>query len=212
VLVDDGPRGNGLPTCHNIAEELETLKRASWERTLDIAWIHYSGHGTSTRDFSGDELDGLDECIIPCDYKTGGVIIDDNIKHILSQFNPITRIICVFDCCHSGTVADLKYKFLSRYSTTIENTAPPCNPRIICISGCMDNQVSADAYNVMNMKKFSGAMTSCLILAMNMYPNKCQSDIFFLLDKILEILRSKGFEQIPQITSSKDLRDDPTFY
>jgi hypothetical protein len=211
ILVDEGV-GHGLPTYNNIIKELISLQKASWKKSLNLAWIHYSGHGASIQDVSCDELDNKDECIIPCDYKTAGVIIDDSIKQILSQFNPITRVICIFDCCHSGTMADLKYRFTDCVNAHIEITATPCNPKIICLSGCMDRQTSADAYNVSNMRKFSGAMSSCLLLAMKSFPAECKSDVFFLVDQLRENIRKKGFSQLPQLTCSKDLRDDKTFY
>ena len=35
--------------------------------------------------------------------------------------------------------------------------------RVLTLSGCMDDQTSADAFNVMGDGRYSGAMTSCLL-------------------------------------------------
>ena len=41
--------------------------------------IHYSGHGTYTKDHSGDEADGVDEAL----YLFDGMLIDDDLSEIL---------------------------------------------------------------------------------------------------------------------------------
>lgn len=33
-------------------------------------FFHYSGHGSQKADYTGDEDDGMDETILPTDYKT----------------------------------------------------------------------------------------------------------------------------------------------
>jgi hypothetical protein len=37
-------------------------------------FFNFSGHGTQVRDDDGDEADGLDEALCPCDFETAGVI------------------------------------------------------------------------------------------------------------------------------------------
>jgi hypothetical protein len=46
----------------------------------DHAFFHYSGHGASTRDWSGDEIDGMNETLCPCDFRQAGQIVDDEIN------------------------------------------------------------------------------------------------------------------------------------
>lgn len=182
---------------------------ASWRDDLDLVWIHYSGHGTSIRDTSGDELDGKDECLVPSDFKTGGLIKDDAINALCSQFNPKTRVICVFDCCHSGTIGDVKYSWEGPNKVSIENILCAASCRVITISGCLDTQVSMDAYNIDNSKKFAGAMTTCL-LAVLRDPAK-RGDVFKIIDELQKRLKDGGFEQVPKVCSSHNLAKDPTF-
>ena len=46
--------------------------------------MHYSGHGVSVQDHSGDESDGQDEALVPTDFATKGVIIDDELTLMVS--------------------------------------------------------------------------------------------------------------------------------
>lgn len=74
--------------------------------------FHYSGHGSQVEDLDGDEVDGNDECIMPVDYKTKGVILDDEINDTIVR--PLPRgatLHATFDSCHSGTILDLPYVF-----------------------------------------------------------------------------------------------------
>ena len=72
----------------------------------DIVYVHFSGHGSQCRDFSGDEkkTDRLDETLIPVNGRTPGVrdITDDEIAIIFAGFKT-DNVVIVFDSCHSGT-------------------------------------------------------------------------------------------------------------
>ncbi|MGH7453836.1 MAG: caspase family protein, partial [bacterium] len=76
----------------------------------DIVVFHYSGHGSQMKDLSGNELDGLDETIVPHDSRDpeGKVfdISDDEINGLVQKFSQKTKnITFIFDNCHSGTMA-----------------------------------------------------------------------------------------------------------
>jgi hypothetical protein len=81
----------------------------------DALFIHYSGHGGRTRDVDGDEIDGWDDgntiqslifltglkkakVIFPVDYKTTGIITDDELHTALvDPLPPGCRLTGVFD-------------------------------------------------------------------------------------------------------------------
>ncbi len=82
----------------------------------DIVYVHFSGHGQQGKDENGDELDGLDECIVPYDspkkYKEGvyegkRLISDDLLNEILlklrNKIGSAGQVIVALDACHSGT-------------------------------------------------------------------------------------------------------------
>lgn len=81
---------------------------------LDFVWLHYSGHGGRLPDESGDEEDGMDETIIPIDFKRRGQIRDDDLlKYFVKPMKRGVTVTCIMDCCHSGTVLDLPYQFIA---------------------------------------------------------------------------------------------------
>ena len=104
-------------------------------------FIHYSGHGTRVRDRNGDELDGYDEAMVSYDKYA---ISDDTFVRYLQWLPRWTNVKILMDCCHSGTSMDLQYRWhpdINRYFT---NYKCRCAANIQMISGCQDDQVSAE--------------------------------------------------------------------
>ena len=155
-----------LTSREGMLESLYDLALRSFKDDLEEVFITYSGHGSQVRDYTGKEDDGMNEILLPWDFRTKGYILDDTVHHILKQMNPKTRVICIFDCCHSGSIADLEFKYMfDRESNKILTKQIKQNtilPNVITLSGCKDCQVSMDAYNVRGRRQFSGAMTACL--------------------------------------------------
>lgn len=88
-------------------------------KTGDIVYLHYSGHGAQILDDNADEIDGLDESLVPSDYATrddgSKNIRDDQIGKILNALrlkNP-SSVTFTFDSCFSGTITR-DGRFLSR--------------------------------------------------------------------------------------------------
>jgi len=81
----------------------------------DIVVIHYSGHGQQIFDDNGDEVDGLDEAIVPYDafvkytnnYKGENHLRDDELGNIIANFrNKLGengQLLVILDSCHSGS-------------------------------------------------------------------------------------------------------------
>ena len=175
------------------------------------AWIHFSGHGSQTRDRSGDESDGKDEAFVPTDFRTAGMLVDDELTAILAGFTRKTlKVVCVMDACHSGTMCDLKYRWSTPTRATLENATSKINARVLAISGCLDTQTSADAFGVLETaakKEAGGALTGCLLNALAV--DKVTA-VFDVHSAILARLRANGFAQRPLITSSFNLSKDFT--
>jgi len=186
------------PTKTNILLQLQKLLVESNEG--DILFFSYSGHGSSTIDRSGDETDGLDELLVPSDLNA---ISDDLLKSVIKKYIKKNVILyALFDCCHSGTIVDLKYQYYDSVNYdkfTINQKVEEFNNNIIIISGCMDNQTSADAY--IN-KKFQGAMTWSFLEACKNNPNISLNN---LLINMRELLKKSDYTQIPQLSSNKKI-------
>lgn len=190
---------------------LYEIAMQSYRDNLDFVWIHYSGHGTYVRDMTGDEKDLRDECLVPNDYRTAGVISDDYINSLFSYFNPNTRVVCVFDCCHSGTIGDVKYSWEGPNRVNVENILCKASTKIITLSGCLDRQTSADAYNVLGDGKYAGAMTSCLLMALRDNKQGTWSNAFTLVTALRAKLSERGYTQTAKLCSSHNLAKDPVF-
>lgn len=205
IYTDDLDQSN--TSAQGLLSRLYDLAEQSYKDELKFALIHYSGHGISVKDYSGDELDHKDECLVPSDFRTCGFILDDALEIALCNFNPQTKVVCIFDCCHSGTICDLKYVWNIKGFPTIEHGSSKVEAKVIAISGCMDDQTSADAYNINDDRQFAGALTTCLIKTLKDNPF-LSSNVFELLGVVRHKLKAAGFQQVPLISSSYDLRSD----
>ena len=191
---------NESTTSLNIIQKLYQLAIESHTHKLKYVWIHYSGHGTHVLDKSKDELDGQDECIVPSDFN---LISDDIIKDIFKSFRKHTKIIFVCDSCHSGTIGDLTYSWGGNISGKENNNV--FKNKIICISGCKDDQTASDAYllnELENKYQYSGAMSKYLL---DILHETDENNIFKIVGLLKEQLKENKFSQIPKITSSYDL-------
>jgi hypothetical protein len=154
-----------LPTRANILNTLLNLGRECINEDDEIC-IYYSGHGLGIPDQNGDELDGQDEIIVPCDVMETGFIVDDEINIILFEMK--CKVILFFDCCNSGTICDLawKYEFSGGSIKRIyQNAKPIQNKHIYMMSGSRDDQYSTEApdYEYGQYRgAFSMALCDCL--------------------------------------------------
>jgi hypothetical protein len=209
VFTDDEDAVN--TSANGMLLKLQELASDSFLHHLDFVLIHYSGHGVSVKDYSGDEPDGLDECLVPSDFRKSGFILDDALELLFSTFNPHTRVLCVFDCCHSGTICDLKYSWVDKDHPLIENKNSNVHAKILAISGCKDDQVSLSTYNINNDKEFGGALTSLVLQSLRETP-ELRHDVFELVKVVTHKLKLNNMQQLPKITSSYDLRNDKAVF
>jgi len=114
ILLDDGFHSS--PTSANIMDGMKWL--ADTAQPGDSLFVHYSGHGGQIKDDNGDEEDGMDETIIPVDFRQAGQIRDDTIlNNLVCRLPEDVCLTVVMDCCHSGTVLDLPYIFKATDAT-----------------------------------------------------------------------------------------------
>lgn len=164
-------------------------------------FFHYSGHGSYVKDVDGDEEDGRDETLVPIDFLENGMIIDDEIRGILKSLGEEQSLFCIFDCCHSGTGMDLKYNVYDRMGKSyllVDNRKEyPTRGGCVCLSGCQDNQTSADAFEA---GQSQGAMSYGFLEALKDPKVKSYEE---LLIKIRGLLKQKRYTQLPAMSSGK---------
>ncbi len=132
----------------------------------DVVILHFSGHGSTIKDRSGDEVDGFDETLVPHDGRTEGVfdITDDEINGLLHQLTQKTKkVTFILDSCHSGSA--VRGGNAARIVAADERPPPPPEPfalsvrssgeglsgfrlndsDYVLISGCRATQLSNEA-------------------------------------------------------------------
>eukprot|EP01062_Namystynia_karyoxenos_P065931 TRINITY_DN59984_c0_g1_i1.p1 TRINITY_DN59984_c0_g1~~TRINITY_DN59984_c0_g1_i1.p1 ORF type:complete len:465 (+),score=160.59 TRINITY_DN59984_c0_g1_i1:95-1396(+) len=150
---------------------IEGMKWLVWgARPGDSLFFFFAGHGSQTPDLDGDEDDGLDETILPVDFRDPeqGHILDDLIWGIMVKPLPTgCRLTCVMDCCHSGTGMDLPYGLTTtardwqRYQngqaiehqslqplSELEVRHRSSSGDVLLFSGCCDDQTSSDSSDI----------------------------------------------------------------
>jgi uncharacterized protein YegP (UPF0339 family) len=240
VMNDNNISSSPLyPSKTNIQNAIISILQNS--QSGDDVVIFYAGHGLQVlqqRQKNADssivtdyEEDGKDEALAPVDVVIGPaginkdtVILDDSINLWLKQYGKKgVRIFLIFDCCHSGTMCDLKYT----YSCSNSANDKPCNTitvndlksiiqqdkgdpsildsafnaTIITLSACKDNEVSWEdfvAWDKSSGQK-EGLLTSSFIYNIKT-SDSASKDVLKLLYCIAKQTASRG--QHPKISSS----------
>lgn len=210
VIVD------GQPTAKQLRDNLRWLVKDADEHTS--LWFSYSGHGTYMTDLNGDERDGRDEALVPLDCETSGCITDDWLRaNVVDVLPSGAKLTCLVDACHSATAFDLHVSLEDRsvylnslkrplaqvrhykrkewklvQQRSVDRKSAPCAADVLMISGCRDNQTSADAFEERN---YTGAMTHAFL---KHYRN-CV-DMEQLLQDMSVWLRIKKYSQRPVLS------------
>ncbi|MFZ4632749.1 MAG: caspase family protein [Saprospiraceae bacterium] len=126
ALLSEVLLARGVPqdNIHLLSDEAATM--AGIEQALDqltaeakegeTVWFHFSGHGQQVQDDNADELDGLDEALVPYDaqknWETGEYegekhLRDDKLgKRLVDlrlRLGKKGSLVITIDACHSGT-------------------------------------------------------------------------------------------------------------
>ena len=189
------------PSKMKIVRQLFQFVRSSQLRN----YLYFSGHGSFTQDYNGDEQKisrtfsgkvimnsqsiGKDSGFVTNDVNRLDILIDDDIYKILSFASNKKTIYCFADCCHSGTIMDLKYLNMLLLTKKFDGTdvisilndvnqqrryfisksfyeTAPLPAKIYLFSGCRDNQCS---YEDNSTGQSQGVLTTqlCKILSYN---------------------------------------------
>ena len=128
--------------------------------------FHFSGHGAQLPDQvggNGDEPDGLDETLVPCDAtRQGGDadIRDDELNEFAHRIrgNQKAHLWMVLDCCHSGTGTRgihksgtpglTRYRKLDRKLNATSTKFPPVVKRlpdgVVALYACRDKELEPE--------------------------------------------------------------------
>jgi uncharacterized caspase-like protein len=203
----------------------------------DVALIHYSGHGSNVPDDNNDEADGRDEILCPTDLDWDDPLRDDWLRTALDGVKAGVNLTVIMDCCHSGTNtraivppdAPVKERYLpsplvlkavesgrgaprkvssglqsSRRGSRKAREIVKAELPEVLITGCRDTQTSADAF--INMR-YNGALTFALVEAIR--KSKGRLTYRQLHDKAAATLKTRKFDQLPQLEGRSERFDQP---
>jgi hypothetical protein len=110
VLQECGFAAENIRVCLNERATADAIvERLDWllddPRTEDELVFFFSGHGARLPTYGeGDQVDRMDETLVPHDFDWSpeSCVTDDRIFNLYSQLPYETRLVMMFDCCHSG--------------------------------------------------------------------------------------------------------------
>lgn len=204
-------------TKENILTQLRDTLAAASSR-YDRVVVTYSGHGTWVPDQNGDEIDGRDEALVPVDFRSSNLIIDDELADVMAGAKT-SAVLMLSDSCFSGTVArfaaltgvpsrgtprflppdqlfdSLTPEKAAEAEKAIGGTPRPFNS---LISGCSDLEYSYDAWFA---NRPNGAFTRTAL-------DSWQAGVSLAgwFKKIRETLPSEEYPQTPQLTAASSYR------
>jgi len=228
---------DGAATKKAIQAGVKALLRDS--KKGDVAVVHFSGHGSHVPDDDGDESDGRDEILCATDLDWDDPLRDDWLRTTFDSIKSGVNLTVIMDCCHSGTNtraflppdAPVRQRYLpspwgirnvetgrslprrvsselrrsprsARKSKDIVNADVP----EVLITGCRDTQTSADAFID---GRYNGALTFALVKAMR--KSKTALTYQQLHDLAVGVMKTRKFEQVPQLEGRRDRFNSPLF-
>lgn len=207
LFMTDDQTGDMYPTKTNMMKQfVELVNFANANPDKDVLlFFSYSGHGAYLQDQNSDESDKRDEVLCPVDCDQVGYIRDDDLKsQFVDKLPANVKLTVLIDACHSGTVLDLRYHYLKTKKPIINVKSSDTKCQICMVSGCLDNQTSADAWlpdSVTAKYESQGAMTGAFI-----YNYRDEINYTQLITNMRNWLRAKRFDQIPQLTSGRSIK------
>ncbi|HSF23425.1 MAG TPA: caspase family protein, partial [Blastocatellia bacterium] len=199
----------------------------------DIVYIHYSGHGSQVPDDAkrgnlkvGDEIDGLDETIVPSDYisqKDGANDIrDDQIEQWIAQLigKKAANVTLTFDSCHSGTTTrngSMRPRGMPYQGPPVQ--ARPANDaqadapggffqmsfaernKLVAITASRDEQLAQEWLDQTRTPR--GVLTHALIEALNSSTDKTTYRELF--DQVSDAVTASVKDQNPQMEGNRNL-------
>lgn len=152
------------PSRRNIERQFVDIVQSANQYSHLI--VHYSGHGSRIRDINRDESDRFDEVLVPADYANAGFITDDWLQsQFVKKLPNSLKVVCIFDCCHSGTALDLRYNWINArrggFVRTDNNRNCSEKQDVTLLSGCLDSQYSYETVDATYGN--SGALTSAFL-------------------------------------------------
>ena len=153
-------------------------------------------------------------------------LTDDTIAYLFKEKPDNVFLTFICDSCHSGSISrdisesnphnmiknkyipppsDIAHRSIGRdlpvntFGAVNKLPNKPVSQKHALLSGCRDNQTSADAFVD---GKYQGALTSSLIKAINNNPHRSLTELHA---EVISILNVGGYKQKPQLSGNPGL-------
>jgi len=194
------------PTRAHILKALTTLVSECQQGLWQHVVIYYSGHGTQVADVTHCEADGKVECMVPSDFLDTGILTDATLAEVFVNALPSgIHLTCIADACFSGTLWNLPLSFQpaqpQTWLTLPDIMVHQYQAQVVTLSGCLDSQTSASAYNMDRQHSgWRGALTVALQKALDQYGIKatCAQVTGF----VRTYLKTNRYAQVPQLCAA----------
>ena len=205
----------------------------------DVAFLHYSGHGSNVPDDNGDEADQRDEILCPTDLNWDDTLRDDWLRTTFDTLPAGANLTVVMDCCHSGTNtraiqppdAPVKERYLpSPWGIAAAETGRGMPKKVgstvrrsKAAKRSVQDIVDADIPELLITGcrdtqtsadafingRYNGALTYGLVEAIR----AAKGDLTYreLHERASAVLKKRKFDQVPQFESRKKQFDWPLF-
>jgi len=200
-----------LPTADNIREAMAALVYDA--QPNDSLLLYFSGHALQVEDMSGQESDGLAECICAMDYHgvpysnsyTPGLISDNTMHQVMVKpLPPKCRLTAIFDSCHSGGLLGLPHLYDS--NGLVKRLRHPERLRILrqksSYADVVSLSASKDEQEAIETER-GGALRWAFIESVRTLGHNLTYKE--LLCSVRDYMRKHEFPQRPQLSSSYEI-------
>ncbi len=204
-----------------VAIEQQMLALLKKSEPNDIAFIYYAGHGSRVPNSLSNEVDKIDESMVPSDTWKPGVedLRDKQLAGIFNQFiDKGVKLTVIMDCCHSGSLSrgpndPGSYRFIADANYDAKDASRPVIPEtrsegtFLIMSAAQDNEYAQEQRDENNIAH--GAFTIAFMQALQQ--QSVNASAINLFTSIRAILKSNGKKQEPVLGGSS-LRQQQTLF
>ena len=218
---------------------IKALVKAS--KKGDVAFLHYSGHGSHVPDAepNRDEADGRDEILCPTDLNWDDTLRDDWLRDTFDTLRDGVHFTVIMDCCHSGTNTraigppdePVKQRFLPSPWAIAAAESGRSLPKKVGTELRRSRRTARGAKDIVDAEIPEVLITGCrdtqtsadafingrfngaLTFGLVEAIRKSGGDLTYreLHERASAILEKKKFEQVPQLEGRKARFDAPLF-
>lgn len=191
------------PSKTNIETRIQNL--VSTKKPGDVLWLHYAGHGVQQK----DNIHGNVESIVPVDYRgwTGNRYIKSVwlFNKFVAKVPPSVKTMVMFDCCHSGSLLDLPFKYHKGTFVVDKDNAKNRvqeGVSVFYLAGCQDTEQAKEITWTNKLIPWKKKRGGVLTLGFLKLVREHGDDL--TLTKLIDGLRDEVacHKQVPQLSST----------